>query len=183
MRLDESLILSNAATTGELLPLPHRRRCEFRSNTSSGVPSAVDLPQNALARDSSPAAARSAIVLPKPLADGLAVVVRPAAVRAAARPDCARSTSSASTRSSGMPRSASMRSSASACGTVRGKPSNKQPCAQSLSPSRSTTMPIDHVVGHQLAGVHVAGRFAAERCRRRSASRSISPVERWAIPR
>ena len=36
---------------------PHRRRCELWSKTSSGVPSAVDLPQNALAGGSSRSAA------------------------------------------------------------------------------------------------------------------------------
>ena len=76
---------------------------------------------------------------------------------------CGSDTSSASTRSSGMLRSASMRSSASAWGTVRGKPSNKQPRAQSLSASRSHDDADDDVIGHELAGVHVAGRLAAER--------------------
>ena len=41
----------------------------------------------------------------------------------------------------------------------------------------------DDVVGHQLAGVHVVGGLRPSGVPASSASRSISPVDRWAMPR
>ena len=150
--------LNTSVQSGRMqLSRPRRPRSRIRAKTSSGVPSPSigrRIPRSAVVvqqRLGQPS------ILPKSLADGLAVVVRPAACqqpldqllpparrvpapgRAAcrARPAC--------------------RSSASACGTVRGKPSNRQPRAQSLFAKPIGDDADDDIVRHELAGLHVSG--------------------------
>ena len=81
-------------------------------------------------------------------------------LRQVRRPDSRRTTSSSSTcssstASSGRPRSSSISLSASACGTVRGKPSSRKPSLASSWAQPVADDPDGDLVGHQVAGVHV----------------------------
>ena len=60
------------------------------------------------------------------------------------------------------PSSASLASSASACGTVRGKPSRMKPSAASLGVDPLGDHADDHLVGDQVAAVHVLLRGPAQ---------------------
>ena len=81
-----------------------------------------------------------------------------------------------------MPLSASISSSASACGTVRGKPSRMKPFAQSGWSIRSAIDADHDLVGHQLAGSMIALALSPIGVPAATAARSMSPVESCGMP-
>ena len=80
------------------------------------------------------------------------------------------------------PRSASMRSSASAWSRLRGKPSSTKP-PRGIGLRDALGEHADrHVVGHERAAVQVAARLEAERLPMRMCSRNMSPVAMCGMP-
>ena len=98
------------------------------------------------------------------------------------RPPSRRTTSSSATSISSAavsarPSSPSSASSASAWGTVRGKPSRMKPSAASSESIALGDHADDHLVGDEVAAVHVLLRgLARARSRSRTAARRMSPV-------
>ncbi len=83
-----------------------------------------------------------------------------------------------------MPFSASSRSSASACATVRGKPSKITPRSRTSGwSSRSETTPITTSSGTSLPSSMIALAFSPTSVPAFTAARSMSPVESWIMPR
>ena len=93
------------------------------------------------------------------------------------------STSIATTLSSASPRSASMRSSACACATVRGKPSRMKPVAQSGASIRSAMSATIRSSGTSSPASMIALAWVPSAVPAFTAARSMSPVESWTMPK